>query len=452
MYVFSKENVETAIREVCSALGITINKTLLEEYENGKHRDLLMYEKLQKPVLDIPAIQKYLISCQSFLDQPCQYYDIFRACRHVIFIQVLNDALKSAKHIENHEEKLDILKHTKDYEPFESCLFELAVAHRYFSNREVAGVRFLEESTNESPDLEIELNTEKLYVECKKYNRSNDLSFAMREKVREKVSPLLNAFRELQVAAVIELSFHTYPQLIHSERIVHISMESLTSGCPIIDEDLTVYVKPLACQELKDYTLHPSPKYFWERYGFKERGEWFGLVHHMIARYAYYKENEKVWQNLASTWLDDVAWECAVKWKITNDEVIDRLRKLNYKRIFKGLSQLKSYSPSSSLHIWLERDYSLGHRQEEMLYFFHKIRSSGRDFFSWILFNETCLDVSPKGSFDLIEHCHIINGPSAQGGNPPVTNIFTKENEMDGPGEFGIGCDLPDIDSVNQGD
>ncbi len=449
MYVFSKENVENAIHEVCSTLGVTINDRLLDEYENGKHRDLLMYEKLQSPTLDIPAIQKYLISSQSFLDQPCQYYDIFRACRHVIFIQVLSEALKSAKNVENHQAKFDILKDTKSYESFESCLFELAVAHRYFSNREVEAVRFIEESTNESPDLEIELNNEKLYVECKKYNRSNDLTFAIRDKVREKVSPLLNTFRELREAAVIELSFHTYPQLIHSERIVHISMESLRSRCPIIDKDLTVYVKPLACQEFKDYTLHPSPKYFWERYGYKERGEWFGLVHHMIARYACYKENEKVWKNLASTWLDDVAWECAVKWKITNDEVIARLRRLNYKLIFKGLSQLKSYSQSSSLHIWLERDYSLGHRQEDMLYFFDKIRSSGRDLFSWILFNETCLDVSPKGCFDLIEHCHIISGPSARGGKPLVTNIFAKENEMDGLGEFGIGHDLPDIDSIN---
>jgi len=55
MYLFSKENVETAIKEVCSTLDVTICKKLLEEYENGKHRDLLMYEKLHKPVFNIPA-------------------------------------------------------------------------------------------------------------------------------------------------------------------------------------------------------------------------------------------------------------------------------------------------------------------------------------------------------------------------------------------------------------
>ncbi len=448
MYIFSKENVENAINGVCSKLDVKINSKLVEEYENGKHPDLLMYEKLQKPTLSIPAIQKYLISSQSFLDQPCQYYDIFRACRHVIFIQVLNEALKSAMDIENHQVKFDILRNTKSYESFESCLFELAVAHGYFSNEEVSGARFLKESKNESPDLDIELNKRRLYVECKKYNRSNDLIFAIRNKVREKVNPLLNAFREVRESAVIELSFHTYPQLIHSELILRNSKESHNSHCPIIDADFTVYVKPLKYQKLKEYVLHPSPKYFWERYGYKERGEWFGLVHNMIARHAHYKKNEKLWKELASTWLDDVDWECAVKWKITGDEVITRLRKLNYKRIFKGLSQLESCSPNSSLHVWLERDYSLGHRQEEMLDFFDKIRFSARDLFSWILFNETCLDVSPQGSFDLIEHCHIISGPSARGRNPLVTNVFTKENEVDGLGEFGIGHDLPEIDSI----
>lgn len=449
MYVFSKEDVENAINEVCSTLNITIDSKLLEEYENGKHRDLLMYEKVQEPTLSIPAIHKYLISSQSFLDQPCQYYDIFRACRHVIFIQVLSETLKSARNIANHKPKFDILRNAKSYESFEACLFELAVAHRYFSNEEVGAVKFLTESSDENPDLEIELSTGMLYVECKKYNRSNDLTFAIRDKVREKVNPLLHAFRELREAVIIELIFHTYPQLIRSERILSVSMESWKSGCHIIDKDLTVYVKPLAYHKFKDFVLHPSPKYFWERYRYKERGEWFGLVHHLSARHAYYKENENSWENLASTWLDDVDWECAVKWKITDDEVVARLRRLNYKRIFKGLSQLRSCSSNSSLHVWLERDHSLGHRQKDLLHFVEKIRSSGRDIFSWILFTETCLDISPQGNFDMIEHCHILSGPEACCRNPLVTNVFTEGNETDELGEFGIGHDLPDIDSID---
>lgn len=447
MYLFSKENVETAIREVCSALAITINQKLLEEYENGKHYDLLMYEKLQKPSLDIPAIQKYLISSQSFLDQPCQYYDIFRACRHVIFIQVLNEALKSAKNIENHKGKLDTLKHAKGYESFESCLFELAVAHRYLLNKEVRSVTFLDKTSNQSPDLQIELHKNKFYVECKRYNRSIDLVFKIRNKVREKLRPIMGAFRKLGESALLEISFHTYPHLVSSERLLYCALESYKSRCPIINEDFTVCVELLARQEFEEYTLHPSPKYFWERYNYRERGEWFGLVHDMIARHACYEKN-KTLNELASTWLDDVDWECAVKWKITSDEIITRLRKFNYKLIFKGLSQLKSYSPNSALHVWLERDYSLGHRQEEMLRFFEKISFSGKDVFSWILFNETCLDISPKGTYDIIEHCHFISGPTAADANPLVTNVFIKESEMEGLGEFGIGHDSPDIDSL----
>ncbi len=284
MHTYSKEDVKKAINEVCSILGITIDEELLKDYENGKYPDLLMYEKLQRPTLCIPAIHKYLISSQSFLDQPIQYYDIFRACRHINLIQVLSKALKSAISVTGHESKLAILKSATSYEVFESCLFELAVAHRYFVNDQVRAVEFLEESADESPDLEIELDNETLYVECKKYNRSNDLTFVIRNKVREKVRPLLETFYDLREDTVVELSLHTYPQLISPERIVTASINSLRSGCPIIYDDFTVSVRRLPGQEFSDFVLCPSPKYFWERYGFKERGEWFGLVHHMLAQ------------------------------------------------------------------------------------------------------------------------------------------------------------------------
>jgi hypothetical protein len=232
------------------------------------------------------------------------------------------------------------------------------------------------------------------------------------------------------------------------DEILHFSMESYSCRFPMVTKNFTVWAKVLEYQNFPEYVLFPSPKYFWERYGYKLRGEWFGLVNSFLGRFAHHERNLAMWKDLASTWVDDIEWECAIKWRITNDGVVDRLRRLNYKRIFKGLSQLRACSPESSLHVWIERDYPHGHRQKEMVNLYKAISSHGEDVFSWLIFDETCLDVSPKGSFDLIEHAHFISGPTARQSSPLVTNVFTHGARPEGHGEFGIGDDLPDIDSL----
>jgi hypothetical protein len=89
----------------------------------------------------------------------------------------------------------------------------------------------------------------------------------------------------------------------------------------------------------------------------------------------------------------------------------------------------------------------LGHRHGELMHFFEKLRRNAKDFFSWLIFNETILEVSPKGRFDLIEHAHIIEGPSASTKRPFVTNIFTHGTGVES-GPFGIGKELPHIDNL----
>jgi hypothetical protein len=83
-----------------------------------------------------------------------------------------------------------------------------------------------------------------------------------------------------------------------------------------------------------------------------------------------------------------------------------------------------------------------------MINLFRAMQSYGKDVFSWVVLDETCLDVSPRGNFDLIEHAHFISGPSASDPCPSVTNVFTYDEHAEGLGEFGIGHDLPDIDSL----
>jgi hypothetical protein len=450
MHTWSRNDVEDAIETVCSALDITVDTKLLTEYENGRHRDLLIYEKLQdkEPTVDISAVQKYLIGCRSFLDQPCQYYDIFRACRLTTFMQVLSSALRSAGRIENHQKKYAVLKSAKSYEEFEACLFELAVAHRYLSKKSVSEVRFIERGSSQSPDLAVTIKGEEHFVECKKYNRAADVAYTMRNEVRAKLQCVLDGFSRLRRSALLEVSFHTHPQHIPQQKILDHSLESYRFQCPIIDADFTVEARPLESQEFPDYILFPSPKYFWERYAFRDGTEWFGLIHAVLGRWGYYQENIESWKELASTWLAEVKWECAIKWKITSEDVVTRLRRLNYKRMFKGLAQLKARSENATLHVWIERDRSVGHRQAEMLRFYDAIRTSGKDAFAWLVFDETCLDASPKGNFDMIEHAHFISGPSARGAEPLVTNVFTDPEDLEGMGAFGVGHELPDIDSL----
>jgi hypothetical protein len=212
---------------------------------------------------------------------------------------------------------------------------------------------------------------------------------------------------------------------------------------------LTVSVKEFPKQSLKGYTLFPSPMYYWERYGYKNQGEWFGLTSLISVKYGYFHEITKPSDYCASTWLDDIDFECVLKWKITNENVLWKYRKLGYNLLFKGFSQLKSYGNNSILHAWYERDEFAGHRQKELLDFFSRIYASNKDVFSWIIFNETILNTSINGIFDLIEHAHPISGPTAQDVPPLVLSVFTHEQEIfDDVAEFGVGHIPPDIDEI----
>ena len=57
------------------------------------------------------------------------------------------------------------------------------------------------------------------------------------------------------------------------------------------------------------------------------------------------------------------------------------------------------------------------------------------------------MDVSPKGRFDLVEHAHIVEGPTAVSYKPLVTNVFVSGGKIYESGKFGTGTELPDIDS-----
>ncbi len=444
MAEFDVGEVRQAIEGLVEKLGIQLDGDLQKEYQAGHHPTLLTYEKLEQPSIILSGIQKYLIGAQAFLNQPCTYYDIFRSCRHVVFIQLLDRALGIViEKVQNYNQKLMLLKTAERYDEFESVLFELIVAARYASIEGIDEILFIKSSEDKSPDIEIKLGGESIYVECKKFDRSTDITSDLRNVIRDKVADTLSAFQTQNRLALIELSFHSDPRNISEVTIRDLCIESFRAGTPIIGPFLTVYAKPLARFSEDALCLYPSPKYYWERYEYKDQSEWFGIVNRINGIFVDPSTGNQTDGTWLSSWLSDADFECAIKWKITDEEIMWQYKRLGYTRLFKGLDQLSSRDGHTVLHAWFERDASLGHRQRELLDFFKRISTNAQDNFSWIIFNETALDVSVSGRFDLIEHSHKISGPSSTDSEPLVTTVFV---DGDGDGEFGIGQNYPELD------
>lgn len=92
--------------------------------------------------------------------------------------------------------------------------------------------------------------------------------------------------------------------------------------------------------------------------------------------------------------------------------------------------------------MWIETAYFIGHRRDVMLDLFDRLNKQGNPSVEWIVLNETLLDVSPLGSFDFIEHAHMIKGPRATGDDPIVSGLFGGVDESDPKSEFGVGVEL----------
>lgn len=438
-----------AIIGITNKLGINLDQALQRDYQNGKYPQLLSYEKVENSTLEIPAIQKYLIGAQAILNQPCQFYDIYRSSRHFLFVQILHYALNTIiEKVNNYENRFSRLIQEKLYDPFDAVLFELVVAAQYASIPGISDVAFLEGKDRKLPDFEFHLEKDNFYVECKKFDRSVNIVSHLRDAVREKAKLTLDAFVKMYQSAVLEVSFHEDPRLIPDTLIRDVCIEAFKSQTIIKSKSLDAIARPLRNEKLREYTLYPSPMYYWLKYGYRETGEWFGIINVMNAKYARHVDCPPD-KELASTWLADVDFDCALKWKITDEKVIWSYKRLGYGLLFKGLSQLKAQGPNSILHAWYERDGSLGNRKNELLDFYNRISTAQKDRFSWIIFNETVLDVSVEGRFDLIEHAHVITGPNAKMRDSLATTVFTRgdEDQHEG-GEFGIGTVLPDIDDI----
>lgn len=78
-------------------LSISVPPELQDRYESGREMYSLSYDKLQQST-GLPILTRYIIAARSYLHQPCAYYDILRACRATIYVQLLAAAMDHLAH------------------------------------------------------------------------------------------------------------------------------------------------------------------------------------------------------------------------------------------------------------------------------------------------------------------------------------------------------------------
>lgn len=438
MDVYDKKELKHAIEQIRDRLGLKANEVLLKDYLSGGNPSLLTYEKLEKSPSQVSALEKYLICAESYLAQPnANYcYDIFRAARAIPFVRLLEKALALPNSIEGLKERLRKLRNEFHFDKFDSLFFELITAFRYHQHPSIIFLKFLKETHLQQPELEFKTKSGTGYVECKKQNRQRDISIKLRDRVKELLNIALFHFKEKNISIIGDIAFHIDPSEIDPNEVSIAIQEAAKSRLSILTSEYTVHAKKTIPPALQDYALYPSPDYFWKRYGYKNQSEWQGIINALEGKFYH------------PGWLDRVEWEFAIKWKVTDVGFNKKIQKLSFARLWEGLNQLRTAGKNTFLHYWFERDLSLGHRQNELFEFFDQLSANSKDTFAWIIFNETVIDVTPKGYFDFIEHAHRLGGPQMSFLNPRIDAIFVDQTSLlRGSGEWGIGFKLPDLDS-----
>lgn len=449
MTKYSFPEIEVALTELEARLNCRAPAGLQEAFSLGLHPNLLAYDKARAPAPYLTALERYLVGARSALHQPSHYYDIFHACRHVKIVQLLNHALKAltAGKIPGLDSRIERLLAAKSYDRFDSIVFELLVATRYLERSGVHGLEFVKETaTARTPDFRMRQHGREAFCECKKMDRSQDYALKIRAAANACLTPVLAVFRSRRIAALCEVVFSDEPGDINRAAMTGACLAAVESGTAIIERGFTVRAKPLANYESPTYKLYPSPDFFWSRYGYRVRGEWTGIVHQVIGSRTKHFLPKNAGDYGASSWLNEIAWDSAAKWRVGSEALVAKYRRFGFATLFDGLRQIEGLGRNSSVHLWLESNYNLGGRAHTLEDLRARIVANGTDNFGWIIVNETLLDISPKGFFDLIEQAHYMRGPTANSRPPEVTNVFT--TGITGAGRFGRGTELPDIDET----
>lgn len=329
----------------------------------------------------------------------------------------------------------------------DSVAFELITAARYAVLSAIDHIEFIDEQPpKKTPDIFLSLSGAVSFVECKKLVRVKDFSVTTRSTVRDIFNGVISSFREQGISVLAEVAFNCDPQRVGQSSLLAACRAALHDRTTIISPQFTVKATRLPKYESREYTLDPSPLFFSVRYGYRLRSEWFGIVHQLFGKPARLANLPKDLQGGVSTWLDTVEWDAAIKWKISAEDVVAKYRRFGFDGLFHAIEQINSAGLNSSVHLWLETDHFIGGRREALLDFFKRLSANAGHTIAWIVINETLLDISPKGRFDLIEHAHMIQGPTATTPHPLVSAVFAQCSPSPTTGEFGVGNKIPDID------
>jgi hypothetical protein len=446
---FPFADVEKAINGIRSKLQRAANKSLQDEFDAGLHPNFLSYQKTKGIGDVLPVLDKYLIGATSYLHQPSNYYDIFGACRCIIIVQVLDEALEvlKAKRVKGLATRIERLVRAVAPDSFDSVAFELITAARYAVLSEVDHIEFIEEHPpRRTPDIMFSVGGVDAFVECKKVARVKDFSVATRSTVRGLLNGVISSFRRRGVSVLTELVFNCDPKSVSQSDLLDACQAALHDHTALITPQFTIKATRLPKYESKDYALYPSPRFSWMRYHHRIRSEWFGIVHQLVGKYVRRANLPKHLKGGVTTWLDTIEWDAAIKWKIGVEDVTAKYRRFGFDGLFQAIEQINSAGLNSSVHLWLETDHFIGERRAALLDFFARLSTNVRHTIGWIVINETLLDISPKGRFDLIEHAHIIQGPTATTAEPLVSGVLASTSPSPTTGEFGVGNKLPDID------
>lgn len=431
MDISDKAALESAIGYLRSRLQVQVPESVTKAYFAGEMGDTGIHERLGGT--SEHPLWAYLLIAEGYLRQPSleNYYDIFKAARTIPLLRRFETVLKLFGDAEFELHKAKVLRATT-FDMLDAAIFEVIVAGTYRERFPDAAVTLVREGPqSKSPDILVEFAPDRrLYVECKRFDRVNQSQAALRARVSNLVTPVLQLLHRARRGLVLRMWFECHPDDV-DESILLQAAARVTVGDQMEAPGLfRMEGVPLGNPD-EDF-LYPSAKYFRQRFGYLSE-EWHGII--------------PVLEGTRSgvSFFESAGWDAAVLWRLEHSETLWKISKLNYQLLFKGLKQLSTVGRHTNLHVWFERSSAWGHRAEHLHKFFGELDDKAEPF-SHIIFNETHAEVTPGGYFDFREHASPIGGPLRELDRPEVTNVFGAREDFRGVGAWGIGATLPSLD------
>ena len=315
MKKFDAESLAMSLEQVSRVLSVEIEKELYSEYVLGRLPTLLSYEKMLADPSQTNAIQKYLISVKSALNQPNRFYDIYRNSRFATLLTLLSKAITEGDITScmGWSNVRDKLRSTVDLETFDSAAFEVLVASHY--RRLGFSVDFIApRGGDKSPDLKIYNHEMSFYAECKRFNRIKQNTLDFRDDFRvgfQQLKYLLIKDRWI----VLDIGFKSSTTSINLPILFDRLIRCITTKMGFENYDYRILFKEFPAKSLDQFLLHPSPMFDYQMSGFehsKHHGHfWIGSSR--SADVSAFKHLSGL-----SSWIDDVSSSIGIKYCILN--------------------------------------------------------------------------------------------------------------------------------------